>query len=106
MDKLEFNINEDGDIVIDRESITVLLEQLEKLPGKNSELFSGWEKKEYCCVVRRNGEFVDQHQYKEYPILAEAVCVRHTLKDCGTDPGCSGHMSKGECEPRPNDIHD
>lgn len=57
-----------------------------------------------CNVVRYYERFIDQHQYKEYPVLAEAVCVRHTLKDCGTDQGCNGQMSKGECDVPPDDI--
>ncbi|MFP7346411.1 hypothetical protein [Bacillus safensis] len=93
----EFYINVDGDIVIDKESFTSLLDELDKISETNEQLRS-WKKKEFCCTVKFNGKFLDNYQYKEYPILAEGVCIRHTLNRCGTVIGCSGSMSKGECE--------
>ncbi|HDR4686637.1 hypothetical protein [Bacillus cereus] len=99
-ENIEFYFNEDGDIVLDKgsfEEILNVLNQVETIDEKSAEKVFG-SKKQYCCTVRFNGDCLEQYEYKEYPALAHLVCIRNTLNRCGSVNGCSGNLSKGDCD--------
>lgn len=98
-EQFDFYFNDNGDLVIKKNSIESFIGSIEELRVKDQSFMENFlRKKEYCCSVYFNGKLLDNYQYKEYPILAEAVCIRHTLNRCGTVNGCKGILRKGECE--------
>ncbi|MED4760219.1 hypothetical protein [Priestia megaterium] len=97
---IEFYINVDGDIVIDKDSFDIILEELDKIQTSDEackdKVLGG--KKQYCCTVRFDGDLLETYEYKEYPALAQGVCIRNTWQRCGTVNGCSGTLSRGYCD--------
>ncbi len=79
-----FSFDSNGNVTINKGLVSSMINE-DTLPRG---------KKTYCCTTySSSGGIMGRHQYKEQPILAELVCIRHAAKD-----GASrGSMSKGEC---------
>lgn len=84
-----FSFDSNGNVILSKQLADNMINESN---NTDTELFRG--KSEFCCTTYTGpGVIIKQHQYKEYPILAELVCIRHAKNDNAAE----GSMSKGEC---------
>lgn len=85
---INFSFDSEGNVILSKQFADNLINESNindtELLGKST----------YCCTTyTSSGQIIDKHQYREYPIQAELVCVRHAYND----HAAKGSMSKGEC---------